>query len=268
MEATKFIKPEKLVEYYDQEIREALSEHELYDIELYGWREFNPDYSGYAERITNPRIDLDILSLAFEGKKLPVTTRDDDIEIMALGSDFIEAMKGAYLMLGQSLFFSKHEQEDISTTYGSANLNGAVFQLNIASDRIRDYYVYALTGNNFETYHGNDKTKKEYYRFFDYALKLFKSNAEVLSYAKAANDIAKDVQKRRKVRNKMVHELASQNAKLQKGFFKNQKDNKSSLFPVISLFPDDIPENIDWYKKLVNLGNLVFLIETKTRKNK
>lgn len=269
MKTTKFIKPKKLVEYYDQEIREALSENNLYDIEFYGWLNedtVDPDYSGYAEWILNPQIKFDILDIVFHGQTLPNTTKDIDIEITALGFDFIEAMKGAYLMLGQSLFFSKHEEENVSTTYGSANLNGAIFQLNIAADRIRDYYVYALTGKSFETFARNDKGKKEYSRFFADALKNNLSE-ETLTLAKQAESLAIDVQKCRKVRNQITHNLASQNAKLKKGFFQNQKNSKPSIFPVdIALFPNEIPANIDWYKNLAKLGNLVFLIESKTRK--
>ncbi len=141
----------------------------------------------------------------------------------------------------------------------------AYFQLNIASDRIRDYFVYALTGNNFKTYVGDDEKKKEYSRFFSDALKIT-PNQEASSLAEVAKSLASDVQKCRKVRNQMVHNLASQNAKLQKGFFKNLKNNKSSIFHNIASFTDEIQDNVDWYKKLVELGNLVFLIESKTRK--
>ena len=274
MEATKFIKPEKLVEYYDQEIREALFVNKLNDIEFYGWLDadtVDPDYLGYAERILNPRIKFDILNLVFQGQTLPNTTENIDIEIMALGCDFIEAMKGAYLMLGQSLFFSKHEKEDFSTTYGSANLNGAIFQLGIAADRIREYYVYALTGKSFEKYiklskKNEGNTTNQYPQFFADALK-FAPDEEVKFWQEKAKSLAVDVNEFRDTRNKITHVLASQNAKLQKGFFQNQKNNAPSIFPDdIALFPDEIPTNIDWYKKLIELGNLVFLIESKTRK--
>lgn|GEM_PF-2589772 len=276
MKTTKFIKPEKLVEYYAQEIQEALFENKLYDIEFIGWLggegNVDPDYSGYAERIINPLIKFDILDLAFHEKTFPNTKDDVDIEIMTLGDDFIEAMKGAYLMLGQSLFFSKHEREELSTTYGSANLNGAIFQLNIAADRIRDYYVYALTGKSFEKYkksskNNEEKNKKgEYAYFFSDVLEI-NPNDQISSWQQKANSFAIDVQKHRKARNDIAHSIASQNAKLQKAFFINQKNNESKLFPDnLTLFPDDLPANIEWYKLLVELGNLVFLIESKTRK--
>jgi len=191
---------------------------------------------------------------------------------MTLGDDFIEAMKGAYLMLGQSLFFSKHKEEELSTTYGSANLNGAIFQLNIAADRIRDYYVYALTGKSFKKYKKSSKNNEEenkkgvYAYFFSDALKI-NSNNQISSWQQTAQSLANEVQKHRKSRNDIAHKIASQNAKLQKAFFINQKNNESKLFPDnLTLFPDEIPANIEWYKLLVELGNVVFLIEAKTRK--
>ena len=271
MKTTKFIKPEKLVEYYDQEIQEALSENKLYDGWLDGEGTIDSDYSGYAEQIINPRLMFDILDILNE-KTFPNRKDGVDIEIMTLGEDFVEAMKGAYLMLGQSLFFSKHEKEELSTTYGSANLNGAIFQLNIAADRIRDFYVYALTGKSFEKYkksskNHNEKNKSfEYAYFFSNALTI-NSNNQISSWQQKAKSLAIEVQKHRKARNDIAHSIASQNAKLQKAFFINQKNNESTLFPSdLTLFPGDLPANIEWYKLLVELGNLVFLIEAKTRK--
>jgi hypothetical protein len=267
LEATKFIKPEKLVQYYDQEIREALFANKLNNIEFCGWLNedtVDPDYSGYAERILNPRIKHDILDV-LNGQTPSRAINDSDIKIMVLGRDFIEAMKGAYLMLGQTLFFSKHEEEDISTTYGSVSLNGAVYQLNIASDRIRDYYVHALTGRSFKKYVDRDNQKKEYSQFFDYALNTL--NAEAFPLAEKAKSLAIDLQKRKKERNDMVHELASYYAEIEKNFFNSQQVNTLNIANAyVKNFVDKIQTNIEWYKKLVELGNLVFLIEIKTRK--
>jgi hypothetical protein len=41
---------------------------------------------------------------------------------------------------------------------------------------------------------------------------------------------------------------------------------QSSIFADMALYSNEISANIDWYEKLVELGNFVFLIESKTRK--
>lgn len=275
MKAVNFLKPEKLVEYFDEEVKRILVQNEIYDIDAYGWLDadtVDPKYSGYAEWVINPKVEFDFEAYLNQ-KALSQRPEHTDIEMMASGDDFFEIMKAAYLMIGQALFFHGHQAESISTSYASANLTGAILQLNIASDRVRDYYAYALTGKGFEKYAGNDRAKRSYPKMFEDAIGIVSGykvkNAELTGMAKVAFEIAQDIEEKRKSRNKLVHQLASHYSRIQKRLLEQQqasfdgKDNET-LEKSYDL-ADELSSVLHWYKQLVELGNTVLNLEARTR---
>lgn len=275
MKTVNFLKPEKLIEYFDEEVKRILVQNEVYDVEAYGWLDaetVDPKYYGYAAWVISPKVEFDFAAY-WDQKPFTQRPENTDIGMMASGHDFFEMMKAAYLMIGQALFFHCHREENLGTSYASASLTGAVVQLTIAADRIRDYYAYALTRESLEEYAGKDRKKKTYSKLFEDAISIVSGyegqSDELIGMVKFALGLACDIQEKRKHRNKLVHQLASHYSRAQKRFLEQQQasfdgkeiETSEERFDLA----DDLSNVLHWYKQLVELGNVVLSLEVRTR---
>jgi hypothetical protein len=274
MKATK-MPTKKFVAYIDKRIKKHLIEHRIYDIDTYAWLDaetVNPKHLGYAAWVLTPKVEFEFEAF-FNQQSLSKRPSNSDIEMMTAGRDFIETMKGAYYMIGQTLFFAEYEPDSLSASYASSNLNSAILHLNIASDRIREYYAFTLTGKSFKKYAGRDREKNEYSRLFadakDILFKKKHTDRESIQNADDAFNLAKKVQKHRQIRNKVVHEMASHYSIAQSHLLRTQQATFDGRHTDEIKDTYELSEKVsiiaDWYNQLVKLGNFVFIIEVKSR---
>lgn len=150
----------------------------------------------------------------------------------------------------------------------------------VASDRIRDFLIFALTKMKYDSY--KRKTRQTHYTaIFDESCKYLsnkqKGNIAIRTKMNKAALIAKSIKLKRSERNKIIHELASNNASLQRAFLKEQQKwhDKQKEDPSFDVFSDrkgykSLLENkfelvSNWYMELVEIGDCVFQIEFLSR---
>ncbi|KGK41397.1 hypothetical protein LH51_15080 [Nitrincola sp. A-D6] len=266
-----FIKPGKLVEYFDSKVRESLDEKRLYSIEGYGWLnadDTDPDYDGYAKWHTEPRVEYDFDAF-FNRKPFTVKPENIDIEMVSIGHDFMEVMKAAWLMLGQAIFFQEHSKEkvDLEFTYVSLNLISAIVQLNLASDRIRDLFFIAVTGK------GPGRSDVNFSKIAKDASKKAGSDQDLAVLTQGIAELSERIFPNRRLRNDLVHELASNNAIFQRQLLREQQEfhqtvsehakcNSEKKFQYLE---NNLEKTINCYRDLIEVGNLVFKYEYLVR---
>ncbi len=275
-----------LVQYFDEEVRDALLNNQLYCIDAYGWKDADtpdPAYNGYASWHLNPKVEFDFESY-WDERPFDVRPEDNDIQMMLNGYDFLEVMKAVWLHIGQSLFFQKHSDgsSELEFTYSSLSLMSAISELNMASDRIRDYYVLAIANETHSRFikrkNAGVSNIRAYTAIYEFALNHEKSNL-LSEKIKKANELASSIGKKRKYRNNLIHKMASNNAVLQTKFLKQQQRLHDEQRATTDLAPKITENEMDgqmindklefvkeWYLELIELGNLVFELELYSRK--
>lgn len=276
MTVAKFIKPNKIIEYFDSQVRESLSERDLYSIEGYGWLnadDTDPEYDGYAKWHTSPKVAYDFD--AYSNKK-PFRIRPEniDIEMVSNGHDFMEVMKAAWLTLGQAIFFNEHsgDKTDLEFTYSSLALISAVIELNLAADRIRDYFVIAVLGRSPE------KTNVNFTKFAEVVSKDVKNDVDLLSIVRKIATLSNNIYSNRSLRNQLTHELSSNNATFQRRLLQEQQrfhdseaggsgseHGRESSDLNFEYLENNLEKTIACYRDLIAIGNLVFKYEYITR---
>jgi hypothetical protein len=175
---------------------------------------FSPDWFGW-NRTTPPRMP----------------TKQDETYYKA-AEDFIGTMELAKNAIGLVLYSFEHRKpgilDDIEPFWEHSA--GATVWLNIAADRIREYYVMARLGMTPEEYEAQGRRNgyMKPFRAFD---RDEKPNAQ-----KAAGDLRSDAKKldqRRNARNTIVHEVASRQGRNALLSLKHQKEasNVASYVP-------------------------------------
>ena len=148
MSVQKIITTEKLVEYLDQEASSLLLSHDVHDIGSYGWKSEDtedPDYIGHAMWQTSPPVETEWEYLFGNG---PVRHRPTEKEklLSVAGNDFEGLMRASRLSIGLCLLHrSIAIQKPLDDNhYFWLHYTDAILQLNMAADRIREYFVVAF----------------------------------------------------------------------------------------------------------------------------
>ena len=251
------ITQQELVERINDEIQKLLSENQIKDITYIGFGSGDDDpdnnYLGYYYA-SHRRMDYFLPNNAVP------------YEII-LSIDFTSLIALSRTLLGQALLCENNEPECDYHANRQAYLIGAFLQLNMSSDRIRDYFFYLIENKkNVDDWRNNNKTeypKREYPDFFDYSIKTHSGSSELLELKKSAHCYSKKIDVYRKNRNKKVHKIASRMANL----YKLDLNSESSGLQeeIQKVLRDEQSDIIDFYNQLIELGNIVFLIESKLR---
>lgn len=188
------------------------------------------------------------------------------------GQDFIGTMISARRSIGMALncaFLTDKSgiSEDIEFWHEYAT---ALQWLNIASDRIREFFLMTTFGHT-----PNQHSNKKYVAPFRDALsKTTKDNRKTLT---KLLDIAEQIRIHRKSRNSIVHEMATRTAQLSMAILYDQrqrgiqkgKDVPSRVAEPAMAGAHDVISGIEtlksWYKHLVDASSLVFEFEYFTR---
>jgi hypothetical protein len=275
----KIIKPEKLLariaDTIDQRITELLWDRDIYNIHSIGWEnETDPDqeYYIYAQWEINPLADVDLDSLENENNTPPKNSNSCiDIEKTIHYHDFIETMDKVFLTFGQALFFNKLEKEE----QAKLNIFNTSILLNIASDRIRDFYALTLTGDKYKKWRYSTQDEKKryerrhYYSLFKEAFEYFRNNSYpkngVISHAIKALKLANSISRYRCERNDSVHELANDWAKSIDKVLRYQRQLKIGINAFKNFDnntnEDKIKDLKKWYYETIDLGNNILNIE-------
>lgn len=260
---------------------ELLHFHEIYDIMSYGWEnEDTPDseYVGHAMWQTQPPFEPDWSAL-FEGKPVAYqpTTRDEYLVLN--GEDFTGTMIFARRSLGMALLYASVAENDDVT---GENLEfwqeyATTMQwLNIASDRIRDYFIMARFGKKtakafnkaYRQQHAAGTPDPVYSTPFEEA--LVGAHKDYLDSLRRLRDIAVAVQGHRTERNHIVHDVATHTAQRSLWILRNQRQRTTgNAEPPQTLAIAPAVEKLKtWYVELVQMSSLVFEIEYFSRQKR
>jgi hypothetical protein len=283
----------KLLAAIDEEAERLLRAHHIYDVLSYGWSgpdTPNDEYVGLAMWSTQPPFEPDWEALTSEGKPVTYAPTKSDEVLLRNGEDFVGTMEFARHSLGLALCYSCIENQKYNI-FGRAPFWHAIatglLWLNIASDRLRDYFLMARFGQNAKAYSKSYKNKnqtKEAPSFaapFEDALKsATPDNLEILTNVV---HLAKKLRAYRSDRNVIVHEVASKSAAASIDALREQRELAKSGKPVQfatfnyeeALAADAADTTVasaiermkSWYGDLVKTSSLAFEFEYRSRRH-
>jgi hypothetical protein len=271
----------KLLATVHDEAEQLLVTNEVYDVHGYAWRDqdrSNTEYIGHAMWELTPPFQHDWMGLQ-RGGTITYEPTERDEALLRSGEDFIGSMEFARRSLGMALCYAAVarpksyiiEHREFWHEYATT-----LQWLNIASDRLRDYFLVARFGQTEDEY--KKKKKKSYYAApFEEPMQGEKDNIRKL--LDELSSIAAELQRHRDDRNSIVHDVATQAAQASITILREQRElaKKGKTTPApdwtyedlqahISRIPDDpVSKEVAnmklWYTRLVKAGSLVFEFE-------
>jgi len=296
MTVQKFITIEKLVEYLDQEVGNLLLSSDVYDIGNYGWQSEDtedPNYIGHAIWQTNPPVEAEWEYLFGDG---PVRHRPTEKEklLTVAGNDFEGLMRASRLSIGLCLLHetiaARKPLDD--NHYFWLHHTDSILLLNMASDRIREYFLVAFFDETSDGYKRKGKNNGRFVTPFIKANDLCRSAAlskNIVDAVAALPDMADRIYSFRESRNGIVHEISTKLGKMQEEFIEDQQqafDSKRGTKTAKEYSLEEMSEMhveieakhkeelsrssesiIEWYKILVKFSSHVFETEYWLRKH-
>jgi hypothetical protein len=262
-----------LLKVLQDEAEELLVQNKVWDVSGFGWQDADtPDaeYFGIAMWEMNPPFEHDWGTL-LEGRipKYPPTQRDEIL--LGNGEDLIATMIFARRSLGMALCFAAVSDPKIVGGNDEFWQEYAtiLMWLNIASDRLRDFFLMAQFGLKKKQYEKryreeNSTTTVPYSAPFKAATEEASNLSKCLS---ELAQLAENLQKHRHERNDRVHEIATIAAQRSIDLLREQRrlagKTKSQTGPV---FHDEaLPPAIEamklWFGRLMKATALVFEFE-------
>ncbi len=274
---------EKLLATIRDEAEQLLNKHEVYS--RYGWLDEDtpdPEYIGYPMWELTPPFEHDWMGLQRGGTVTYEPTEMDEV-LLRNGEDFLGSMEFARRSLGMALSYAAvaRPKSQIWDNQEFWHEYATTLQwLNIASDRLRDYFLVARFERTREKYKKSKARGHKYAWPFKVPLKSAPDNIQEL--LNKLSLIAPELEDHRKVRDAIVHEVATQAAQMSITILREQRElaksvKKGETIPVpttryedleahIASIPDDpVAQEVEnmklWYTRLVKAGSLVFEFE-------
>jgi len=286
---------EELAEYLDSKITSLLQVHGIYDIGNYGWISedtMDPESLGHAMWQTSPPLETDWEFLLGNGPPKHRPTKIEELLIVA-GHDFEGLMKASRLSIGLTLFYqSVAEKHPLSENqYFWLHNADAIFHLNMASDRAREYFVLSFFNESVKVFN-NRGGKHSWYVYPFTKLVGYYESMPVGDLVKSAiaplPNIANRIFKYRERRNFIVHDIATKLGETNNNFIRKQQQAydtaespKTQILPTfeeVKRLRHEVECNHreeldkastlikDWYVLLVMLSNKIFEAEYWLRK--
>jgi hypothetical protein len=220
--------PEDLLLKLHEQTAELLNAAGIYSVLDYAWEGENTpadDYVGLAMWSTDAPFEPDWFG--WNRTKPPAMPAKQQEAYYKAAEDFLGTMELARNAIGFVLYSFEHRKPDnILDDIGPfwEHSAGAALWLNIAADRIREYYVTARFGVPPEEYEAQG-TRNGFTKPF----RAFEAS-ETPNAQKAAADLrsdAKKLEKRRNARNMIVHEVASRQGRNALLSLKHQKEEST-----------------------------------------
>ncbi len=298
MSVEKFITTEKLVEYFDHEAGNLLLLQDVHDIGNYGWQSEDtedPEYIGHAMWQISPPVETEWEYLFGND---PVRHRPTEKEklLTIAGNDFEGLMRASRMSMGLCLLHKTIAMKNLldNNHYFWLHHTDSILQLNMASDRIREYFVVAFFDKTSDIYKTEGRKNSWYVTPFIQARDHCQENQikpNIINTVMPLPDMADKIYSFRKLRNGIVHDISTRLGKMHHELIEKQQrafDSEQSVNTV-----NDIPEYntmhqkkkelneehkkkisessdliIEWYKTLVKFSSHVFEAEHWLRKNK
>jgi len=241
--------PENLLLKLHEQIAEPLNAAGIYSVLNYAWEGENTpadDYLGLAIWSTDAPFEPDWFR--WNRTKPPARPTKQQEAYYKAAEDFLGTMELVRNAIGLVLYSFEHRKpdnilDDIEPFWEHSA--GAALWLNIAADRIREYYVTARFGVPSEEYDAQG-TRNNFRKPFD----AFEPNATP-NAQKAAADLrsdAKKLDKRRNARNTIVHEVASRQGRNALLSLKHQKE-ESTQTPYMPRTTANLAEEAESWKE-------------------
>lgn len=272
--------------------------HDVHDIGDYGWQSEDtedPDYIGHAMWQTNPPVETEWEYLFGNG---PVRHRPTEKEklLTVAGNDFEGLMRASRLSIGlcllHKLIATQKPLDD--DHYFWLHYTDAILQLNIAADRIREYFIVAFFNETSEEYKAKERKNGWFVAPFIAArdhCHRYQIKTHITNAIAPLPNMADRIYKFRESRNEIVHDISTKLGKLYKDIIETQQqafdsksilltDKKMSDFDAMRKRQEEIKQKhetelsetslaiIEWYKVLVKFSNHVFEAEHWLRMNK
>jgi hypothetical protein len=273
-----------LLSNLEQETGQLLSKNKIYDILDYGWLNQDtpdPEHIGHAIWQTDPPFEHEWESF-FNQRRVTYTPTKRDEVFLRNGEDFAGCMIFARRSLGMALCYMA--TSDLENLLGNDTefwheCSSALVWLNVASDRLREYLLMAAFGQTKEQY-ARKFPKVPYVEPFKQALSKALSD-DLRETLRKLLDLATIIQKHRRRRNKLVHEVATRTAERSLEMLRQQRAEATREQAVGSIPPyhlhitDDAKQRAitlerakQWYANLVDASSLVFEFEYFSRPKK
>ena len=256
------------------EAEELLVQNKVWDVSSYGWQDADtPDaeYGGIAMWEMNPPFKHDWGTL-LEGRtpKHHPTMRDEIL--LGNGEDLIATMIFARRSLGMALCFAAVSYPDVTSGNDEfwQEYATTLMWLNIASDRLRDFFLMARFGQKKKQYEKryrdeNNTATVPYSEPFKAGLQGAASNL-----SKCLNELAllaENLQNHRRERNDRVHEIATIAAQRSIDLLREQRrlagemNNQSSAIFHDEALPPAVEAMKVWFGRLMKATALLFEFE-------
>jgi hypothetical protein len=262
-----------LLRLLQHEADELLLKHHVYELLNYGWRGADtpdPEYIGLAMWQVTPPFDHDWAALENRTPTYVPTKRDEIL--LANGEDFTGAMDFARKSLGMALCLAAVSDQNVLT--GNEEFwheyATTLLWLNIASDRLRDFFLMARFGQTKKKYQNRRDERAAYAYPFKDAIEGASSNLQ--KCLAELSELAVELQENRAERNRLVHKVATLTARLSIELLREQRRlaSKENRPANVSTFRDETFSNAieamkEWYRRLVKASSLTFEFECGSR---
>ncbi|WP_160285988.1 hypothetical protein [Pseudomonas knackmussii] len=278
---------EKLLELIDSAVERVLDEAGIYNIDHYGWSDIDtvdPDFVGHAMWQVSPPYEFSLY-----GSRPSRRPSELDRILTVSGSDFIGLMHAARETIGLCLLHKDSAAKRPFDTDKKFWLHHAssMMLLNIASDRVRSFFVAARFNCSPVEYDKKGKKSKQYTAPFIEAWEgLHEDDVSLKSLLEEIKQLSNNVFESRGKRNKLVHEVLSRDGSMhvrlmdmEQESFDNSCEKLVSASDSEFSFPDidyvfeknnkelleAVMEVVGWYKVLAKFSGLVFEVEHHLR---
>ena len=277
-----------LVQSLEAEASELLQKANIFDVLTYAWddQETPSDrYIGLAMWLQDAPFQLN-RNVWHRKTPPPAPTLRDEFFLRA-GEDFVGTMNFARRALGLALY--SHTQYDATNLLDEDDPLWehhaiAAQWLNIASDRVRDYFVMARFNVTTDEFLKLDREHKTFHRAF--TIPETDEGPNALTVLKQLRALIPTMKKNRKMRNDIVHAVASRQGQNALSSLQNQREeafgipfepksleNLSKNYEdhgkiIAKLANDRVNERVamieqlrSWYLNLVDAGSMAFEYE-------
>ena len=298
MSVKKFLTPEKLFEYLDQEVADALMRHGIRRIFNYAWEAEDvpsDEFIGLAKWSIDGLQHLD-----YDETDGDYYSKAEHEQICVVSTDLEGLMDMSALSIGQTLWLADQVKADIlgQNQFFWLNYINSLTLLGMASDRVRDLFLSIYFRTSFADYEKERKRKKldggrlepkfYQYPFAHASVEVDRKETkqeireEIKQHLAALEKLAAEIYRYRLLRNHTVHDIATHEATLTKQYFTDSerrrlKDRLIAPRVVPTEHVRTITTNhertvdgavqisMDWYMKLVMATSHVFDTEYALR---
>jgi hypothetical protein len=248
---------EDLMMQLDDRAAELLTAAGIYPVLDYGWDgEDTPSdqYVGLAMWTTDAPFKP---AFAFWNRQTPPPLPSERDEIFhRAGEDFFGTMEFARNAVGATLYRFEHRKPDNilddDERFWESRATATVW-LNIASDRIRDYFVMArfgVTSKDYGKQHEKNGIYARPFRMHDPG-----ETPHAKSAAHKLDPVAGKLGKLRRTRNEIVHSLASRQGHKAMVSLKNQREQAMNPTPVPRPSTEAFTRKSDWSRVVKKLSD-------------